>query len=59
MNYITIEIDKKFLIRTALTLGFLISVFGSYRVGYAKGVEAAVEYMMSALQGKSKLNLDS
>jgi len=52
MNYITIEVNKKFLLLAGLLLAFVISVVGAYKVGYRRGAEAAMDYVINYLQGK-------
>jgi hypothetical protein len=51
VNYITINVDKKFLIRGALIVSMLMSHTLLYKHAYNKGMTAAFEYIMSKLGG--------
>lgn len=54
MNYITIDVNKKFLVVCLLLLTYAGSVVGAYRIGFSRGATAAMEYMIEVLQGKPK-----
>jgi hypothetical protein len=56
MNYITIDVNKKFLIISALLLTFVASLVGAYNIGRDAGIQLAVDYFNRAA---SKSNLKS
>lgn len=53
MNYITIDVNKKFLVIAALLGLYVLSLYGAYKLGVQAGVNLAVEYFSTVLQGKS------
>jgi hypothetical protein len=53
VDYITIEVNKRFLIRTTLVLSLIAGLFGSYKFGYKKGATDAIQYVYDQLQPKT------
>jgi hypothetical protein len=54
MEYVTVTVNKKFLLISALLVGFVGFTVVSYRVGYSRGATAAMAYIMELMQGDNK-----
>jgi hypothetical protein len=53
VNYITINVDKKFLIRGTLIVAMLLSHSLLYKHAYNKGMQTAFTYIMDKLGAAS------
>lgn len=52
MDFVTIHVNRRFLVVTAILAFYAASSFGVYKLGYNKGLSDMAQYVQQMFQGQ-------